>query len=96
MLSTRIEMEGYDMTWNEILKSDLLFLRASHICGSVLPVAEKTFRKQAKQRPETLGFPVCVIGEKVFIPRKPLIAFIENYHLRMVTDEPKIGRKDTL
>lgn len=84
------------MTWSEIVKSDLLLLRASHICGSVLPVAEKTFRKQAKQRPETLGFPVCVIGEKVFIPRKPFIAFIEGHQLRTVADEPKIGRKDIL
>ena len=67
------------MTWDEICTSDILFLRASDICGSILPVSEKTLRKQAKQDSASLGFPVCIIGEKVFFPRKAFIAYVESF-----------------
>ena len=67
------------MTWKEICTSDLLFLRAKDICGSVFPVSEKTLRKQAKQNAASLGFSVCIIGEQVFIPRKAFIAYVESF-----------------
>ena len=78
------------MDWKEICTSDLLFLRAKDICGSVFPVSEKTFRKQAKQNASSLGFSVCIIGEQVFIPRKAFIAYVDSFQPPMMAkDEPE-------
>ena len=34
-------------------------------------------RSWARQRPEQLGFPVCIIGTRVRIPKRPFIQFME-------------------
>ena len=64
------------MTLAEIKSSDEVFLNAADI-ADVLQADPATIRLAAKQRPELLGFPVCVCGRRVRIPRLAFIAFVE-------------------
>lgn len=42
--------------------------------GARVPTAE-AIRDQAKQCPQNLGFPVCVIGSRVYIPCRAFNAY---------------------
>lgn len=64
------------MTLPEIRQSDKLFLVPTDIAG-LLGCDPQNIRSAAKQRPELLGFPVCVMGTRVRIPRLPFVAFVE-------------------
>ena len=63
------------MTLEEIRRGEKLFLTADEIsetCGS----SPQTIRVQAQQNPQSLGFPVSVIGSRVRIPRLPYLHFL--------------------
>ncbi len=48
-------------------------------CQQIAPILRAnpaTLRLQARERPELLGFPVTVCGNRVRIPRQPFIAFM--------------------
>ena len=47
------------------------------IIAPVIGSDEQTIRLRARSNPEKLGFPVMCVGNRVKIPRKPFIAFIE-------------------
>lgn len=44
--------------------------------GFILGVNPQSIRNQARVIPNTLGFPVAVVGNRVLIPRKPFLKFI--------------------
>lgn len=64
------------MTIAELKQLSDLFLTPL-IAASVIGCDPQLIRLQAKQRPELLGFPVCVVGSRVKIPRLPFIRFVE-------------------
>lgn len=64
------------MTLDEMKQSDLCFLRAADV-SDVLGVNPHSIRVQAHEDTDKLGFPACVIGNRVLIPRIPFIHFIE-------------------
>lgn len=47
------------------------------VAASVIGCDPNNIRLTAQQRPELLGFPVCVVGRRVKIPRLPFIQFVE-------------------
>ena len=63
------------MTLAEIKASDAVFLLPSQI-APILDCDPNFIRRAAHDRPELLGFPVCVIGTRTRIPRKPFLAFL--------------------
>lgn len=64
------------MTLDEIKQSDKPMLIPADV-ADVLGCDPHSIRVTAHQRPELLGFPVCIVGTRVKIPRKPFINFIE-------------------
>ena len=64
------------MTLSEIKQSDKAMLVAEEV-APVIGCNPHRIRLMAKERPELLGFPVCVVGSRVKIPRVPFINFIE-------------------
>lgn len=64
------------MTIEEIKQSTDAFITPA-VAASVIGCDPNNIRLTAKQRPELLGFPVCVIGRRVKIPRLPFIQFVE-------------------
>lgn len=63
------------MTLAEIRQSDAALLTASDV-AEVLESDPQDIRQQAKEDPSKLGFPVCVIGSRVKIPRRAFLAFL--------------------
>ena len=63
------------MTLAEIKASKEVFLLPSQI-APILGCDPNFIRRAAHDRPELLGFPVCVMGNRTKIPRKPFLAFI--------------------
>ena len=63
------------MTLEEIRQSDKVFLTPADI-APVLGCNPNWIRRAAHDAPELIGFPVCVIGTRTRIPRKPFLAFI--------------------
>lgn len=64
------------MTLAEIKQSDKALLLPADI-AEVLDCDPHSIRVAAHCDPALLGFPVCVVGNRVKIPRKPFIRFIE-------------------
>lgn len=64
------------MTLEEIKRSDKVFLGPADI-APVLDCNPQSVRVAAREHPDRMGFPVCVIGNRVKIPRLPFIQFIE-------------------
>lgn len=62
------------MTLDEIRRSDKLFLTPRDV-APVLGVMPYSITIQARQCPEKLGFPVCVIKTRTKIPRIPFLRF---------------------
>lgn len=56
------------MTYQEIVNSDKLFLLTKDV-AEVLGCDPYSINAQAQQDPAKLGFPVCVTGSRVRIPR---------------------------
>lgn len=63
------------MTLEEIRNSDAVFLKPSDI-SALLECNPQFIREAAKRNPALLGFPVCVVGTRTKIPRKPFLDFI--------------------
>jgi len=63
------------MTLEEIKASDAVFLAPADI-APILGCNPNWLRRAAHDKPERIGFPVCVIGTRTRIPRKPFLAFI--------------------
>lgn len=63
------------MTLDEIKQSEAVFLNPADI-APVLGCHTQFIREAARTKPEMLGFPVCVIGTRTRIPRKPFLKFI--------------------
>ena len=63
------------MTIQEMLASDATVLRPVDV-ADVLGCDPQYVRITARQRPEALGFPVCVIGKRVKIPRLPFLQYL--------------------
>lgn len=64
------------MTLTEMRISTALFITPAQAAG-VLRCDPHSIRVQAHTAPEALGFPVCVIGSRVRIPRIPFLRYVE-------------------
>ena len=63
------------MTLEEIKKSEAVFLSPAEV-APVIGCNPNWIRRAAHDSPGLIGFPVCVIGTRTRIPRKPFLAFI--------------------
>lgn len=63
------------MTLEELSKLDRPYVTVQDI-GAVIGVRADTLRWQARTDPSRLGFPVCVAGDTVRIPRLAFIAWV--------------------
>ena len=63
------------MTLEEIKQSDAVFLTPDDI-ARVIGCHTQFIRVAARESPNLLGFPVCVIGTRTRIPRKPFLRFL--------------------
>lgn len=59
----------------EIIASSCEMLTADDV-ATCLKVAPQGLRQQAKTDPTKLGFPVCVIGARVLIPRMSFLRWM--------------------
>lgn len=64
------------MTYSELLNSDKDFLNPKDV-AEVLGCDQYRINIQAKEDPEKLGFPVCMIGTRVRIPRLGFIRWMQ-------------------
>lgn len=64
------------LTLDQIKALDRDFLLPAEAAGP-LACDPQYIRAAARQNPALLGFPVIVIGNRVKIPRKPFINFLE-------------------
>ena len=63
------------MTLDEIARMDRPYITVDDI-GPVIGVRPNTLRLQARNDPSRLGFPVCVAGNTVRIPREAFVAWM--------------------
>lgn len=63
------------MTLKEIIASDREILIPTDI-SEVIGTDPQAIRTMARKRPDLLGFPVCVVGSRVKIPRRAFIRFM--------------------
>ena len=63
------------MTLEEAKQSDKVFLTPVEV-APIIGCNPNWIRKAAHDAPELVGFPVCVIGTRTRIPRKPFLAFL--------------------
>ena len=63
------------MTLEEVKASDAVFLMPADI-APILGCDANWIRRAAKDAPELIGFPVCVMGHRTRIPRKPFLTFL--------------------
>lgn len=64
------------MTVNEIKVLDREFLIPADV-APILGCDAQDIRVAAKQRPDMLGFHVCVLGSRVKIPRRAFLNWLE-------------------
>lgn len=64
------------MTLDDLKRVDRDWLLAREV-AEILKCDPHTVRVWARQRPETIGFPVSVVGSRVKIPKRPFIQFME-------------------
>lgn len=64
------------MTLEDLRKVDRDWLLAREV-APILGTDPHSIRVWAHQRPESMGFPVSVIGSRVRIPRRAFIAWME-------------------
>ena len=63
------------MTLSDIAKLDKEVLTCKDV-APILGYGEYQIHQQAKERPELLGFPVIVIGNRVKIPKNAFLTFM--------------------
>lgn len=64
------------MTWNELIVSEKPFVMAKDV-APIIGASEHAIRVQARDNPDSLGFPVTRIGARTYIPRPAFIRFVE-------------------
>ena len=64
------------MTLDDMKRLNREFLTPAQV-AEVLGCDPHGIRVWARQRPEGLGFPVCLIGSRTKIPKRPFIQFME-------------------
>jgi hypothetical protein len=64
------------MTLDDLKRIDREFLTPAQV-AEILNCSAHGVRIWARQRPEQLGFPVCVIGHRTKIPRRAFVAWME-------------------
>lgn len=63
------------MTFKELKESPEIFVNAADV-APVLGVDPQDLREQAKADSSKLGFPVCIIGRRVLIPRLGFLRWV--------------------
>lgn len=63
------------MTIEEIIQSDLIFLRATDV-APILRCDAQQLRNEAHRVPCKLGFDVVVIGRRIRIPREAFLKYL--------------------
>ena len=64
------------MSIDELKAMDREFLLPREV-AEIMGCDAQDVRVAARQRPEGLGFPVCIIGSRVKVPRRAFIAWME-------------------
>ena len=64
------------MSLDDLKRLDREFLTPAQV-ADVLGCDPQGIRVWARQRPEGLGFPVCLVGSRIKIPRRAFIAWME-------------------
>lgn len=83
------------MTRAEIEHSALEFLTPEQ-ASEVLGCKPYAINVQAREDPAKLGFPVCVMGSRVRIPRRAFLRWLEGGAPRAMTDEQVQAEFDRL
>lgn len=83
------------MTRAEIEASALEFLTPEQ-ASEVLGCKPYAINVQAQANPAMLGFPVCVMGSRVRIPRRAFLRWLEGGSPRAMTDEQVRAEFDRL
>ena len=76
------------MTYEEMLVSDKVFLLTEDV-AEVLGCKAYSINAQAQQDPAKLGFPVCVTGSRVRIPRLGFLHWMQYGITRLVPDNSR-------
>ena len=79
------------MTYQELLDSDKAFLLTEDV-AELLGCKEYSINVQAQQDPAKLGFPVCVTGSRVRIPRLGFLHWMTYGVTRLITNEERTTR----
>ena len=64
------------MSLDDLKRLDREFLTPAQV-AEILGCNPQGIRVWARQRPEGLGFPVCLVGSRIKIPKRPFIQFME-------------------
>ena len=64
------------MSLDDLKRIDREYLTPAQV-AEILNCSAHGIRIWARKRPEQLGFPVCIIGTRVRIPKRPFIQFME-------------------
>lgn len=83
------------MTRAEIEASALEFLTPEQASG-LIGCNPYAINVQAKEDPAKLGFPVCVMGTRVRIPRRAFLRWLDGGTARAMTDEQVRAEFDRL
>lgn len=63
------------ITLEDLAASEKLFFTPCDICG-IIGCDPQTLRLMARQKPEQLGFPSMILGNRVKFPRIPFLEFM--------------------
>ena len=63
------------MSLDDLKRLDREFLTPAQV-AEILNCSAHGIRIWARQKPEQLGFPVCIIGSRIKIPRRPFLRFM--------------------
>lgn len=83
------------MTRTEIEQSPMEFLTPEQ-ASELLGCKPYAINVQAKEDPAKLGFPVCVMGSRVRIPRRAFLRWLERGNAPAMTDEQARAEFDRL
>lgn len=64
------------MSLDDLKRLDREFLTPAQV-AEILGCNPQGIRVWARERPEGLGFPVCLVGSRIKIPKRPFIQFME-------------------
>ena len=64
------------MTLTEIMELDREYLLPREV-AEIMGCDAQDVRVAARQRPDLLGFPVCIVGSRVKVPKRAFVAWME-------------------